>query len=70
MLVIPIPIAARILSTVFATAGANPLGGKDHLLKFAPGGDLDAMQPQLIEEAVGALVSKVIIKEPGTPISE
>jgi hypothetical protein len=63
-LVMPIPIAARILSTVFRNGGRNPLGGKDHLLKFEPGGDLDAMQPQLIQEVVCALVPKVIIKSP------
>lgn len=31
------------------------------LLKFEPGGDLDAMQPQLIQEAINALVSHLMV---------
>jgi hypothetical protein len=31
--------------TVLASVGPNPLVRKGHLLKFEPGGDLDALQP-------------------------
>ena len=40
------------------------MGGKDHVLKFEPGGDLGALKPQLVKEIVIALVPKIIIKSP------
>jgi hypothetical protein len=32
--------------------------------KFEPGRDLDALQPELIEEIVGTPVPEVIVKDP------
>ena len=62
-------LAAALCTHLFdgpRNAGPDPLGRKDRLLKFEPGGDLDAMQPDLIEEVVVAFVPEVIVKEPGT----
>jgi len=59
--VAPILIAACILSDGSHNAGPDPLSRKDGLLKFEPGGDLDAMEPYLIEEVVVALVPEIIV---------
>ena len=37
---------------------------KGRQLKFEPGGDLEALQPKLIDEVVGTLISEVIVKCP------
>ena len=50
--------------TVLATGGPNPLVRKGHQLKFEPGGNLEALQPELIEEIVGTLVPELIVKGP------
>jgi len=51
--------------TVLASGGPSPFGRKSHLLKFESGGDLDAIEPQLVKEIVIALVPEIIVKVPG-----
>ena len=50
--------------TVLASGGPSPFGRKSHLLKFESGGDLDAIEPQLVKEIVIALVPEIIVKCP------
>ena len=37
---------------------------KGRQLKFEPGGDLDAIEPQLVKEIVIALIPEIIVKYP------
>jgi hypothetical protein len=41
---------------------------KGHQLKIEPGGDLGALEPELIDEIVGTLIPEVIVKVPGIPL--
>ena len=49
---------------MLATPRPIRLVRKGHQLKFEPDGNLEALQPELIEEIVGTLVPEHIVKGP------